>query len=92
MCLHGHIPRQGKPRQKFYSMKKQKPLGRYKLPNGQVHQPSSLMEVNTMTIAQIDKPYQVITDRILALLEQGAVPWQQPWDSVTGGRVPAPCG
>jgi len=28
--------------------------------------------------------YQVITDRILALLEQGMVPWQQPWDSATG--------
>ena len=37
-----------------------------------------------MTIAQIDTPYQVITDRILALLEQGTVPWRKPWDSVTG--------
>jgi antirestriction protein ArdC len=38
-----------------------------------------------MSIAQqIEKPYQVITDRILALLEQGTVPWHQPWDSVTG--------
>ncbi len=37
-----------------------------------------------MTVAQIDKPYQVITDRILTLLEQGTVPWHQPWDSVTG--------
>ena len=37
-----------------------------------------------MTTAQIDKPYQVITDRILALLEQGTVPWQQPWDHATG--------
>jgi len=42
------------------------------------------MEVSLMTTAQIDKPYQVITDRILALLEQGTVPWQQPWDSATG--------
>jgi antirestriction protein ArdC len=37
-----------------------------------------------MTIAQIEKPYQVITDRILALLAQGTVPWYKPWDSVTG--------
>src|SRR6266704_1955880 len=42
------------------------------------------MEVNIMNIVQIDKPYQVITDRILALLEQGTVPWQQPWDPTTG--------
>jgi antirestriction protein ArdC len=42
------------------------------------------MEVNAMSIAQIDTPYQVITDRILALLEQGTVPWQQPWDRATG--------
>jgi len=37
-----------------------------------------------MSTAQIETPYQVITDRILALLAQGTVPWQQPWDSVTG--------
>ncbi|MGE3537288.1 MAG: ArdC family protein [Candidatus Tectimicrobiota bacterium] len=37
-----------------------------------------------MSIAQIDKPYQVITDRVLALLEQGTAPWRQPWDSTTG--------
>jgi len=42
------------------------------------------MEVNIMSIAQIDKPYQVITDRVLALLEQGTVPWQQPWEPATG--------
>jgi antirestriction protein ArdC len=37
-----------------------------------------------MPTTQIDTPYQVITDRILALLEQGTVPWQQPWDSTMG--------
>jgi antirestriction protein ArdC len=37
-----------------------------------------------MLTTQIDTPYQVITDRILALLEQGTVPWQQPWDSAMG--------
>src|SRR5262245_34551030 len=26
-------------------------------------------------------PYEVMTDRILALLAQGTIPWQQPWDS-----------
>ncbi len=25
--------------------------------------------------------YQVITDRIIAQLEEGRVPWVQPWDS-----------
>ena len=29
-------------------------------------------------------PYEVITNRMLALLEQGTVPWRQPWDSATG--------
>jgi antirestriction protein ArdC len=31
-----------------------------------------------MSTTQIDTPYQIITDRILALLAQGTVPWQQP--------------
>lgn len=31
----------------------------------------------TMNIA----PYQVVTDRIISLLEKGVVPWQQPWNS-----------
>jgi len=26
-------------------------------------------------------PYQVVTDRIVSLLEQGTVPWQKPWQS-----------
>jgi len=43
------------------------------------------MEVSPMSIThQIDTPYQVMTDRILALLEQGTVPWHKPWDSTTG--------
>jgi antirestriction protein ArdC len=37
-----------------------------------------------MHTPQPDTPYQVITDRILALLEQGTVPWRQPWDSAMG--------
>ena len=37
-----------------------------------------------MPTTPIETPYQVITDRILALLEQGTVPWQQPWDSAMG--------
>ncbi len=37
-----------------------------------------------MPTTQIETPYQVMTDRILALLEQGTVPWQQPWDHTTG--------
>jgi antirestriction protein ArdC len=35
-------------------------------------------------LRHIDTPYQIITDRILALLAQGTVPWQQPWDSAMG--------
>jgi len=31
-----------------------------------------------MSTTQIDTPYQIITDCILALLAQGTVPWQQP--------------
>jgi antirestriction protein ArdC len=37
-----------------------------------------------MPTTQIATPYQVITDRILALLEQGTVPWHRPWDSALG--------
>ena len=29
-------------------------------------------------------PYDVMTNRILALLEQGTVPWHRPWDSIMG--------
>ena len=29
-------------------------------------------------------PYERITTRILALLEQGTVPWHRPWDSTMG--------
>jgi len=28
--------------------------------------------------------YQVITDRITTLLEQGTVPWQKPWNAEQG--------
>jgi antirestriction protein ArdC len=28
--------------------------------------------------------YELITARIIALLEQGTVPWQMPWDASTG--------
>jgi len=31
-----------------------------------------------MQTTQSDTPYQVITARILALLEQGTVPWHRP--------------
>lgn len=37
-----------------------------------------------MNTTQIATSYQVITDRILALLEHGTVPWQQPWQSNIG--------
>src|SRR4029453_6397687 len=54
------------------------------LPAGHAHPPSTAMEVFLMPTTPTVTPYQVITDRILALLEQGTVPWQQPWDSATG--------
>ena len=28
--------------------------------------------------------YQIITDRIVAELEQGVIPWQKPWSGVQG--------
>ena len=31
-------------------------------------------------------PYQVVTDRIVSLLEQGTIPWQKPWS--TGDAMP----
>jgi antirestriction protein ArdC len=37
-----------------------------------------------MDTTQHTTPYQVITNRILALLEQGSVPWLTPWDSAMG--------
>jgi antirestriction protein ArdC len=37
-----------------------------------------------MERTHIEKPYQIITDRILTLLEQGTVPWHKPWESATG--------
>jgi antirestriction protein ArdC len=36
------------------------------------------------TTTPLTTPYQAITNRILTLLEQGTLPWQQPWDSATG--------
>ena len=36
------------------------------------------------TTTQRTTPYEVITNRILALLEQGTVPWHRPWDSALG--------
>ena len=37
-----------------------------------------------MPTTQRTTPYEVITARILTLLEQGTVPWHRPWDSATG--------
>ena len=31
-----------------------------------------------------DLAYQIITDRIIALLEKGTIPWHQPWNADTG--------
>ena len=37
-----------------------------------------------------DKIYQEVTDRIIAKLEEGTVPWQKPWTSKDGGFITAP--
>jgi antirestriction protein ArdC len=37
-----------------------------------------------MATTHVDTSYQIITDRVLVLLEQGTVPWQKPWHSTTG--------
>ncbi len=37
-----------------------------------------------MTTTHMTTSYQVITDRILALLAHGTVPWQQPWQHNIG--------
>ena len=31
------------------------------------------------------KVYEIVTDRITALLEQGTIPWRKPWRTVDGG-------
>ena len=41
------------------------------------HNPQTKMDV-----------YQVITDRILDLLQKGVVPWQKPWASNGQDRLP----
>src|SRR5262249_14592842 len=66
------------------TMRNAQPRGSRVLPAGPAHPPSTAMEVLLMPTTQTVTPYQVITDRILALLEQGTVPWQQPWDSALG--------
>lgn len=32
--------------------------------------------------------YEIITARIVALLEAGTIPWQKPWSTVSGGGLP----
>ena len=51
------------------------PEGSMLLPSWHTQQPFHPLEVSTMTTTQRTTPYQVITDRILTLLEQGTVPW-----------------
>src|ERR1043165_1346982 len=43
------------------------------------------MESNNTSSTKVDV-YQIVTDRIIELLEQGTVPWQKPW---TEAGVPA---
>lgn len=32
--------------------------------------------------------YQLVTDRVLALLEQGVAPWKKPWKTSGGSALP----
>lgn len=43
------------------------------------------MDSNNTSSTKVDV-YQIVTDRIIELLEQGTVPWQQPW---TDAGIPA---
>ena len=57
--------------------------------NSQSERGSDAMKKATKTT---EKPsiYQVVTDRIIASLEQGIIPWEKPWQSPTvgGGSFP----
>jgi antirestriction protein ArdC len=39
-------------------------------------------------LAVSQKIYQLVTDRILALLQQGVVPWKKPWTTSSGSALP----
>ena len=43
------------------------------------------MDSNNQSPTKVDV-YQIVTDRIIELLEQGTVPWQKPW---TDAGLPA---
>ena len=32
--------------------------------------------------------YEIVTERVVALLEKGIVPWQKPWASSSGDCIP----
>ena len=34
--------------------------------------------------------YQMVTDRIIAELEKGIIPWKKPWTGKGAGAVPDP--
>src|SRR5262249_43944749 len=60
------------------------PEGRHACSSGQRQPPSSTWEVSSMETLPRLTPYDVITNRIFALLEQGTIPWHRPWDSAMG--------
>lgn len=43
-----------------------------------------------MTVPRAGDVYQIITDRILAHLERGTVPWHKPWSRGADGAVQLP--
>ncbi|MCA9178403.1 MAG: DUF1738 domain-containing protein [Planctomycetales bacterium] len=50
-------------------------------PAGRLASPPSLEHHPSQGATMSAKPYQIITDRIIQLLEDGVVPWRKPWTS-----------
>jgi len=44
----------------------------------------------SITVPRLTDVYQIITDRIVAKLEQGCAPWNQPWKRDAAGNVALP--
>lgn len=42
------------------------------------------MKSDTNANSQRQDPYHCVTERIIELLDRGAVPWRKPWDAATG--------
>src|SRR5678815_2325140 len=43
---------------------------------------------DTKSMKDSNSVYEIITERILGLLEQGTIPWQKPWSTAGGDALP----